>query len=84
MLAFIPKAAKTAGNSGEKIYLVGGAVGGILLGYKIYDIDLTVEGDAIALAGKLADKAHIAGLHPEFNTAKIEIPGGSIINIARM
>jgi tRNA nucleotidyltransferase (CCA-adding enzyme) len=42
------------GERSEGIYLVGGAVRDVLLGEKSFDIDIAVEGDAIALARELA------------------------------
>ena len=50
--------AKTAGNLGKKenirVYIVGGVVRDLILGRKIQDIDLMVEGDGILFAKKLA------------------------------
>src|SRR4029450_4381753 len=39
----------------EGVYLVGGTVRDILLGEQSFDVDIAVEGDAIALAQALAD-----------------------------
>src|SRR5213078_1539950 len=39
----------------EGVYLVGGTVRDILLGERSFDVDIAVEGDAIALAQALAD-----------------------------
>ena len=58
---------------GGDLYLVGGVVRDLLLGKATRDIDLVVEGDAIDLAGRLADIKPIRlTIHPRFNTAKME------------
>jgi len=58
------------------LYLVGGAVRDLLLGAEHLDIDLMVEGDAIALAGALArDLAARAVTHPRFGTAAVRGDG---------
>jgi tRNA nucleotidyltransferase (CCA-adding enzyme) len=56
----------------EGVYLVGGAVRDILLGEPNFDVDLVVEGDAIAVARALA--ASLGGrvrAHPQFGTAVV-------------
>jgi len=54
------------------VYLVGGAVRDILLGEPNFDVDVVVEGDAIAVARALA--AALGGrvrAHPQFGTAVV-------------
>jgi tRNA nucleotidyltransferase (CCA-adding enzyme) len=54
------------------VYLVGGSVRDILLGEPNFDIDIVVEGDAIALASALAEK--LGGrvrAHDQFGTAVV-------------
>jgi tRNA nucleotidyltransferase (CCA-adding enzyme) len=80
-LDFIARAAETAGALNVRLYLVGGAVRDILLGKKSFDIDLTVEGDAVALAKKLAEAESRVELHPQFGTAKLEISKDMNIDI---
>lgn len=56
----------------EGVYLVGGTVRDILLGEPSFDVDIVVEGDAIALAGALA--AELGGrarAHAKFGTAVV-------------
>jgi tRNA nucleotidyltransferase (CCA-adding enzyme) len=56
----------------EGVYLVGGTVRDILLGEPSFDVDIVVEGDAIALAGALADE--LGGrvrAHDQFGTAVV-------------
>jgi tRNA nucleotidyltransferase (CCA-adding enzyme) len=56
----------------EGVYLVGGTVRDILLGERSFDVDIAVEGDAIALAQALADV--LGGRvrpHKKFGTAVV-------------
>jgi tRNA nucleotidyltransferase (CCA-adding enzyme) len=64
-----------ATQSGLPLYLVGGAVRDLVLGRPLTDVDLTVEGDAIALARSLASK-HGGGVtaHLRFRTANWFLP----------
>jgi len=64
---------------GVKIYLVGGVVRDLILNKKVLDLDIVVEGDAIAFAKKLAgilksDFSH----HNSFGTATINFKGEKI------
>lgn len=67
--------AEEATASGLPLYFVGGAVRDLVLGRPINDFDLTVEGDAIALARSLSHK-HGGGVtaHTKFGTAKWFLP----------
>jgi tRNA nucleotidyltransferase (CCA-adding enzyme) len=57
------------------LYIVGGSVRDLLLGRRLNDFDLTVEGDAIALAGSLASKhGGVVTAHKKFGTAKWFLP----------
>src|SRR5215207_1047400 len=64
-----------ASQFGLALYIVGGAVRDLVLGKPFNDFDLTVEGDAIALARALASK-HGGGVtaHTKFGTAKWFLP----------
>ncbi len=53
-LAPLREAIAAVGAGYEGIYLVGGSVRDVLLGAESFDIDIAVEGDAIALARELA------------------------------
>ena len=56
----------------DGVYLVGGTVRDILLGEPNFDVDIAVEGDAIALAGSLADALDgRARVHEKFGTAVV-------------
>lgn len=70
---FIETAGRLAAGQGQNLYLVGGVVRDLLLNKKPnFDLDLVVEGDAVALAQELAEikKAKIT-THPRFMTAKL-------------
>jgi tRNA nucleotidyltransferase (CCA-adding enzyme) len=72
LVNFIKQAVELADGRGEKIYLVGGAVRDLLLDKTNLDIDLAVEGDAIAFARELMKgKGGKITIHRQFNTAKI-------------
>ncbi|MEW6230713.1 MAG: CBS domain-containing protein [Chloroflexota bacterium] len=68
-------ASHAARHMGSSLYLVGGIVRDLLLGIPNFDLDLVVEGDAIALARMLA--AELGGrvkAHERFGTAKWLVP----------
>ncbi|MFC1860322.1 CCA tRNA nucleotidyltransferase [Chloroflexota bacterium] len=73
LVSFIQKAGEAAASRKEGLYLVGGVVRDLLLGQTNLDLDLVVEGNAIELAGHLAElyPAKIT-THPRFNTAKLQ------------
>jgi tRNA nucleotidyltransferase (CCA-adding enzyme) len=60
------------------VYLVGGAVRDLLRGGEPYDLDLVVEGDAVALARRLGP----ARIHDRFGTSTLTLDGFSY-DIAR-
>ncbi len=56
------------------VYIVGGFVRDLLLGLPVKDFDIVIEGDAIAVARRLAGRYGGAiRPHPQFGTAKWEI-----------
>ncbi len=78
-LSLLWQAADLARELGYTLYIVGGFVRDLLLGRPNQDIDLVVEGDAIALAKKLARE--IGGrvrAHARFGTAKWILNGESL------
>jgi tRNA nucleotidyltransferase (CCA-adding enzyme) len=70
------------------LYLVGGAVRDLLLERANLDVDLVVEGDAIALARRVgaALDARAPGVkitaHPSFGTAQVTLPDGRKLDFA--
>ncbi len=63
------------------VYLVGGAVRDLLLGREPLDVDLAVEGDAIQLAGRVAEPEADVAEYGRFGTATVAI-GGREVNLA--
>jgi tRNA nucleotidyltransferase (CCA-adding enzyme) len=69
---FIETAGRLASWLGQNLYLVGGVVRDLLLEKPNFDLDLVVEGDALALAQELAEiKRAKTTTHPRFMTAKL-------------
>ena len=66
----------------DGVYLVGGTVRDILLGEPSFDVDIAVEGDAIALGGALAD-ALGGRVHPHerFGTAVVLYGDGGRVDV---
>jgi len=70
-LALVQRISQTAGELGFSLYFVGGLVRDLLLHLPIVDIDLVVEGDAIALARRLREQfGGRVRSHKRFGTAK--------------
>lgn len=70
-----PELARLRGVAKDPVYLVGGAVRDLLLGRGRVDVDVVVEGDALALAERLAADAVS---HERFGTAKVKLDGHEI------
>lgn len=68
---------------GYQVYVVGGLVRDLLLGYSTLDIDLVVEGDGIAFAQMVSDR-YSTGLvvFERFRTARLVFPSGLKMDIA--
>lgn len=66
------------------IYLVGGVVRDLLLGREIFDVDITVEGDAVKLARYLEKKGvgKIKQIQKDLRTAKMKFDNGVEIDFA--
>jgi len=72
-------AGEAAQQRGLRLYLVGGVVRDLLLGRTNLDLDLVVEGDAIALAKELAGGSEMKLVtHPRFGTARLRWGGWSV------
>ncbi|UCF88669.1 MAG: CBS domain-containing protein [bacterium] len=82
-LSLLKMAGKVADDSGDRAYFVGGLVRDLILRRRNLDVDLVVEGDAIAFARKLARrlKARIRS-HRKFQTAVIIMPDGFKLDVA--
>ena len=68
---------RTLALAGETpVYLVGGSVRDLLLGGSHLDLDLVLEGDAVALAGHAGEALSARVVtHPRFGTAVVSGPG---------
>src|SRR5512146_2866373 len=74
-----------ATQRGLPLYIVGGAVRDLVLGRRLNDFDLTVEGEAIKLARALASKhGGRVTAHTKFGTAKWFLPENLITDHATL
>jgi len=82
LLDLLIQARDTANEMGYSLYVVGGFVRDLLLGTPTLDLDLVVEGDAIALAKALGKrlKARVRS-HARFGTAKVILNGTAGTNL---
>ncbi len=72
LLEMVQDISRQAANLGQRVYIVGGVVRDLLLGYPNFDLDLVVEGDAVKLAQKVAKTSQANLLaHHRFGTAKL-------------
>lgn len=72
VLRLVKTVSKQADKLGGKVYLVGGVVRDLLLGYPNFDLDLVVEGDAVKLAQQIAGISQAKLVtHLHFGTAKL-------------
>lgn len=79
----LKKAGEVAEQMGVNAYVVGGFVRDLLLGYEDLDVDIVIEGDGIAFAGRFG--ALYSGkvvAHRKFGTAVIILPDGFRIDVA--
>jgi tRNA nucleotidyltransferase (CCA-adding enzyme) len=74
---------RVAEESGLGVYLVGGVVRDLLLGFPNLDLDLVVEGEGIEFARRLAKelKGRMRS-HRKFGTAVVILPSGQRIDVA--
>jgi tRNA nucleotidyltransferase (CCA-adding enzyme) len=72
LLKLVKDISGQAAKQGQRVYLVGGVVRDLLLGYPNFDLDLVVEGDAVKLAQQVAEtsQAKLLAYH-RFGTAKL-------------
>jgi len=72
LLKLVQDISGQAAKQGKGVYLVGGVVRDLLLGYPNFDLDLVVEGDAVKLAQQVAETRQAKLLaHRRFGTAKL-------------
>jgi tRNA nucleotidyltransferase (CCA-adding enzyme) len=78
----IADAVARLGERAEGIYLVGGTVRDLLLGEESFDVDIAVEGDAIAFAYELAKElGGRATPHRRFGTAVVSYGDGERVDV---
>lgn len=70
---------------GYSVFIVGGFVRDLLLGFPTHDLDFVVEGDGHAFAKALYERLNRGQLvlHDQFGTARIEFPNGSHLDVAK-
>ncbi len=74
---------KEAQSMGFKAFAAGGFVRDLLLGVRNLDLDIAVEGDAIALAHRLGEKwGGRVVAHEQFGTATLYLPQGGRVDFA--
>lgn len=72
LLKLVQDISGQAAELGQEVYLVGGVVRDMLLGYINFDLDLVVEGDAVQLGQQVAETSQAKLLtHRRFGTAKL-------------
>jgi tRNA nucleotidyltransferase (CCA-adding enzyme) len=72
LLELVKNISGQAAKRGQRVYLVGGVVRDLFLGYPNFDLDLVVEGDAVKLAQQVAETSQAKLLaHHRFGTAKL-------------
>ena len=73
LLEVVNEISRQADKPGQHLYIVGGVVRDLLLGYPNFDLDLVVEGDALKLAQQVAPTSQAKFLaHKRFGTAKLK------------
>lgn len=83
LIKVIDDLGKLADGYGMKAYLVGGFVRDLLLKYANLDIDVVIEGDAIAFAKKIVKKfGGRVRPHKKFGTAVVVLPNDFRIDFA--
>ncbi len=82
-LSLLDTIAETAKRTGVRVYLVGGVVRDIILGIPNEDLDIVVEGDAIAFAHLLGQRLRGKIVsYPPFGTAILFLADGRRIDFA--
>ncbi len=72
LLKLVRNISTEANQLGQKVYLAGGVVRDLFLGYPNFDLDLVIEGDALKLAQRVAEITQASLVtHPRFGTAKL-------------
>ncbi len=79
LLQLVKDISRQAAGLGQRVYLVGGVVRDLLLGYSNLDVDLVIEGDAVKLAQQVAEAGRAKFLvHHRFGTVKLRYENFSL------
>ena len=78
VLSRLPGGLRDALRGRDDVWVVGGAVRDALLGRAPKDVDLVVQGDAVALAGELGE---VDEVHDRFGTVAVKVDGATV-NVA--
>ncbi len=81
LISFLDRVVEFSSCYGCRVALVGGCVRDILLGRKIWDVDIVVEGDAILFARKYF-KEYIQVEYKYYRTCNLYIPQVGMIDLA--
>ena len=81
--ALLREVSRIAEDGGYSVYLVGGVVRDLILGFPNLDLDVVVEGDGIEFARRLSRelKGRVRS-HSKFGTAVVILPTGRRIDVA--
>lgn len=72
LLELVQNISAQADKLGQRVYLVGGVVRDLLLGYPNFDLDLVIEGDAVKLAQQIAEASQTKLVtYSRFGTANL-------------
>lgn len=82
-LTYLQEAGSLAANDGLELYVVGGFVRDLLLGAPSLDLDLVVEGDAIAFGRRLGEQTGAANSrsHQSFGTSQLFYEVGPYLKV---
>lgn len=83
VLQLLQDTGQLADDLGYRVFLMGGSVRDLLLGFSNPDLDIVVEGDGISFADALSDRLHVRmEMHEQFATATLFCSGGFKIDVA--
>lgn len=83
MIALLRDAGEICAESGDKAFLVGGAVRDVIIGLPVSDLDVMIQGDVRSVASALSKKVNGAIIpHGSFGTMTLEFGNGHRIDFA--
>ncbi|HPJ25706.1 MAG TPA: CBS domain-containing protein [Synergistaceae bacterium] len=82
MTALLERLGARADALGSKAYLVGGFVRDIILGMPSEDVDIVIEGDAVAFLESWRSDGCRVAIHTRFSTGTIVFPGDRKVDVA--